>query len=151
PAGRIELENGRQLRAGARVSAASVKSPDVASTVNRDANHRAQLPSLGKLRPVLYQMIGIRLRTCTTSGNDRDDCGQQNDSHSIYIWLHGSSLCQKLERDSSLRSLDKLPQLVLHFSDACLRAGFLHGLATWCPAQTDGADCLFTDHDRNAA
>src|SRR5262249_41698519 len=25
------------------------------------------------------------------------------------------------------------------------------GLATWCRAQTDGADCLFTDHDRNAA
>src|SRR2546425_983222 len=152
PAGRIELENGRQLRAGARVSATSVKSPDIASTVNRDANDGAELPSLGKLRPVLHQVIGIGLRASGASGNrdDRDECDQQNDSHSICIWLHSPSFCQKLERDSSARPR-KLLQLVLHFGDARLGAGFLHGLATWRPAQADGADCLFTDHDRNAA
>src|SRR5207245_2757122 len=106
PAGRIELENGRQLRAGARVSATSVKSPDIASTVNRDPNDGAELPSLGKLRPVLHQVIGIGLRASGASGNrhDRDECDQQNDSHSICIWLHSPSFCQKLERDSSARS-----------------------------------------------
>src|SRR5436309_8130553 len=92
PAGRIELENGRQLRAGARVSATSIKSPDIASAIHCDANDCAEFPSLGKLRPVIHQVIGIRLCACGASSNDRDDCGQQNDSHSIYIWLHGSSL-----------------------------------------------------------
>src|SRR5437867_7109841 len=48
-------------------------------------------------------------------------------------------------------TMRKLLQLVLHFGDSRLGAGFLHGLATWRPAQADRADCLFTDHDRNAA
>src|SRR5437867_12901732 len=39
----------------------------------------------------------------------------------------------------------------MHFINSCLCAGLLHGLATWRPAQADGADCLFTDHDRNPA
>src|SRR2546428_5659052 len=152
PAGRIELKNGRQLRAGARVSATSVKSPDIASTVNRDANDGAELPFLGKLRPVSHQVIGIGLRACGASGNrdDRDDCSRQNDSHSICMWFHSPSFCQKLERDSSALPR-KLLQLVLHFGDTRLGAGFLHGLATWRPAQADGADCLFTDHNRNSA
>src|SRR6266516_2682985 len=50
-----------------------------------------------------------------------------------------------------LSLLRKLPQLILHFGDARLRAGFLLGLATRRPAQADRADCLFTDHDRNPA
>src|SRR2546425_332931 len=72
----------------------------------RAANDGAELLSLGKLRPVLQQVIGIGLRASGASGNrdDRDDSGQQNDSHSICLWLHSPSFCRKLERDSSARS-----------------------------------------------
>src|SRR5437773_11537654 len=55
-------------------------------------------------------------------------------------------------RDATPRpACQNLFQLILHLGDARLCAGFLLGLAARRATQTDGADRLITDHDRNPA
>src|SRR5215510_11430734 len=50
-----------------------------------------------------------------------------------------------------LRVRRNLLQLILHFGNARLRAGFLLGLATRSSAQADGTDRIIANHDRNSA
>ena len=59
----IKFHNGRQIRSGAVLSAASVKGPNTGPvTIHGNTGRGSNLSSLGKLEPILDSLIGIMLR-----------------------------------------------------------------------------------------
>src|SRR2546426_2483063 len=82
---RIKLQNGRQVRPRAILSAASLKDPDAAPiAIDRDPGRGSYLPSLGKLEVLVDGLIGVVLGV--------DSLGQRN-HRSAHCYCQSDSAC----------------------------------------------------------
>ena len=132
-AGRIELEDRRQARAGARVRATALEYPHVISTVDGDGTRRAPRPV--ELRPTVFGRIrrafvrnarsARRVRACgeqcncRTRGNDRSQRLHHGDPLLAVLRIVSVAL---RARSRAAYVTDRPPREVLvHAVGACMR------------------------------